>query len=72
MHTDVEYEINEYICHRIRIITWVKKLHIVHHSVERDLGVLVHDRFTMTQQCALAAKKASGILGCIKKSVIIR
>jgi len=38
-------------------------------SAERDLGVLVDDRVTMSQQRALGAKKANGILGCVRRSV---
>jgi len=40
-------------------------------SVERDLGVLV-DKLTTGQQCARVAKKANGILGCMKKNVASR
>ncbi|GAB0195116.1 mitochondrial enolase superfamily member 1 [Grus japonensis] len=40
-------------------------------SAEKDLGVLV-DKSFMSQQRALVAKKANGILECVKKSVASR
>ncbi|XP_068524987.1 erythroblast NAD(P)(+)--arginine ADP-ribosyltransferase-like [Anas acuta] len=38
-------------------------------SAEKNLGILVGDRLSMRQQCALVAKRAKGILEGIKRSV---
>ncbi|PKU49501.1 rna-directed dna polymerase from mobile element jockey-like [Limosa lapponica baueri] len=41
-------------------------------SEEKDLGVLVDSKMTMSKQCALVARNANGNLGCIGKSVASR
>ena len=41
-------------------------------SVEKYLRVLVGSNLVMSQQCALVAKKANGILGSISRGVASR
>ncbi|CAM4701606.1 unnamed protein product [Lepidochelys kempii] len=39
---------------------------------EKDLGVLVDHRMTMSCQCDMAGKKANAVLGCIRRDICSR
>ena len=50
---------------------WLE-IDLLESSAKKDMHILVDNRLTMSVQCALVAKKVSGILVCIAKDVSSR
>lgn len=46
--------------------------HLESSSAGKNLGVLLDNNLNISQQCALATKKADGILGFIKQIIAIK
>ncbi|CAM5130663.1 unnamed protein product [Natator depressus] len=49
---------------------WTHQLEVT--EEEKDLGVLVDHRMTMSHQCDMAVKKANGVLRCIRRGISSR
>ena len=50
--------------YRLEVTSWRAAL------PKNELGILMDTKLDMSQKCALAAKKASDILGCINKKPV--
>lgn len=49
---------------------WHKAIHVT--MRDKDFGVLVDNKLTLSQQCPLGVKKDNDVLGYIRKSLAIR
>ena len=57
--------------------TLCAQIHFAYEGIERISNkersmIIIDNRLAMSEQCALVAKRANGILGCIKKSMASR